>query len=137
MGKVVLDTSVVMKWFSTEGNRKQALKILKEIVKGKMTLVEPELIFYEAINALWFGKRFTTREINRIISEFTFLKPEIVPLDSHLLATILRLIDKFPVTVYDASFIALAEEHQIPLITADTKHHQKTFSKCIVPLIEV
>lgn len=134
MGRVVLDTSVIMKWFSMEESRKQALKILNEVVKGRITLVEPELILYEMVNALWFGKRITIRKINRIVNEFTRLEPEIAPIDSNLLSTVLDLMNRFPITAYDASFIALANRNKIPLITADIKHHQKAFSEFIVPL---
>jgi len=110
------------------------------------------LIFYELINAFWFGRKFTTKKISRIIEEFTNLEPEIVLLRSNklgllrsnklglfkpnLIEAILVLIKRCPITAYDASFIAIAEEYQIPLVTADTQHHKKTFSKFIVSLNE-
>lgn len=137
MEKVVLDTSVIVKWFSKEGGHRQALEILDKIVTGEVVLMEPELIFYELINACWFGRKFTIRRIKRIMNEFINLNPEIQPVEPKLMAAILKLIKKFPLTAYDASFIALAEEFKISLITADTKHHKKAFSKFIIPLGEI
>lgn len=136
MDKIVLDTSVIVKWFSLEENHEQSLRIRKGIVEGKINLVEPELIFYELTNALWFGKKFDNRKIGRILTAFRNLNPHIVPLNSELTTIILRLINKFPITTYDASFIALADELKISLITADTKHHKKSYSKFIIPLTD-
>lgn len=135
MDKVVLDTSVIVKWFSIERGHKQALKILNKVVNREIVLVEPELLFYELINAFWFGKKLTARQINEVFNKLTNLEPEIVSLDSKLISSILKFVNRFPITAYDASFIALANKHKIPLITADSKHHKKSFSKFIVPLI--
>lgn len=136
MDKIVLDTSVIIKWFSLEPGRKDALGIRDRVVQGKTDLVEPDLIFYELINALWFGKKFGSKKIGRILTEFRNLDPEIVALNPELTAIILKLINKFSITTYDASFVALANENKIPLITADTKHHKKAYGKFIIPLAE-
>jgi predicted nucleic acid-binding protein len=60
-----------------------------------------------------------------------------------------RLVDEFDptaltelmyggkLTSYDAVFVNLAEDRQLPLVTADYKHHQKTVSANIVCLSEL
>ncbi len=50
----VLDTSVVIKWFSQkdEDDLKKALKIRETYVDKICSIIVPELLFYEMANAL-------------------------------------------------------------------------------------
>lgn len=134
MDQIVLDTSVIIKWFSEEEGHEKALKILDKIAAVELALFEPELMFYELINALWFGKKLDAKRIGKILAEFVNLEPSIVLINAGLTAEVLKLISKFPITAYDAAFIALANLEKIPLVTADSKHHRKEYSEYIVPL---
>jgi predicted nucleic acid-binding protein len=40
-------------------------------------------------------------------------------------------------TVYDAIYVALADMLEIPLVTADEKHHRRQISKNIVYLKDI
>lgn len=136
MDQVILDASVIVKWFSKEKGHEKALEILNQVVEREIVLIEPDLVFYELINALWFGKKLSIRKINRILMEFINLEPKVFLVHPDLTSEILKLINKYPITAYDAVYIALANLEKIPLITADTKHHRKEYSKHIVSLNE-
>ncbi len=56
----VLDTSVIIKWFSTHGEEdlESALRLRDGLVSGNCTAVVPDLLFYELANALRYNPNF-------------------------------------------------------------------------------
>ena len=54
MKEFVLDTSVVLKWFSEFGKSDlhRALQLREGLLNGSVLLTVPELLFYEIANAL-------------------------------------------------------------------------------------
>ena len=66
MKEFVLDTSVVLKWFSAfgESDLSKALRLRKEMLEGTVVFVVPELLFYEMANALRYNPKLSARDVN-------------------------------------------------------------------------
>lgn len=131
MDKVVIDTSIVVKWFLDETDSDKALDLLNKIKNQSLLAVFPSIIFLEMQNAIYFSGSPTVEKLQTAILDFTNLKQEIINPDSILLNKTASLMVQFDLASYDAFFLALAEELKIPLITADKKHHKQKFSKYI------
>ena len=82
------------------------------------------------------GKKFTSSDTLRALDKFYSLEAEIIPESSELIKKTIAIAQKHQVTTYDAIFIALSEVKDIPLFTADYKHHVKSISKNIIWLSE-
>ncbi len=63
---MILDTSVVAKWFLEEEGTDKALKIRDDYVHGKIDVEIPDLLIYELGNVLRY-KGFTGEEIKSAI----------------------------------------------------------------------
>ena len=129
--KVVLDTSVLIKWFIQEDDSNEALKLLEEIKSGTVRLVLPQVVLLELINALFWGNKYAEEGILKAISDLNDLHPEIVIFDFQLAKEVVRNVVGFKIATYDALFLALAQQKQIPLITADRKHHLREYSPLV------
>ncbi|MBU1130378.1 type II toxin-antitoxin system VapC family toxin [Patescibacteria group bacterium] len=132
MEKIVIDTSVVVKWFVKENDFLSARNLLDRYKKGKVVFVIPKILFLELINALFFGAgKYRDDELKTALLSLVALRCEIVDMDIDLFFSVSELMNKFGVAAYDALFIALAKRENIYLISADKKHHKKEFYKKI------
>src|SRR3989338_1459981 len=62
--KFVLDTSVVVKWFSRdEDDAEHANKLRRQIQEGLCVITIPDLLFYELANALRHNPNFTAEDV--------------------------------------------------------------------------
>lgn len=138
MGKVVVDSSVIVKWLNQkdESYLKQAEAVLKDASDGKIELLAPEIAKYEVGNALLAGKKLSYSEGKEAL-DLLFSLPLSFYLTSFELAQSSYLIaDMAGITYYDASFIALAKEEQATLVTDNPKHQGKKLGVKVVPLSE-
>lgn len=129
METVVLDTSVVVKWFVEENGSKKAQGLLKRYVNKDLQIIVPEIICLELANALFFGAGFKKKDLSDALHAFYSLRIEMVQFGETFVKQIAEFMVKFRVPMYDSSFVFLAKNKKIPLITADRKHHSKKFYK--------
>lgn len=136
MTSIIVDTSVAIKWYAEEheGDLLKARELRKRIVEGSFSLVCPEIIILELINALRYGKKLLSEECIQSIRSFVELCSEMVPIPKA--DAIVEVVYQQAMASYDAAFVALARERDIPLITADYKHHKKSISPHIFWLSE-
>lgn len=131
---VIIDTSVVYKWYSLEENSDQAKSLLKKHLNKQETICTPELLLYELTNA-WITK--TSLNLNQIRRNFkNFKKLNIIfeHLSYEVINKALGLAKKYKITIYDASFIALAKQKKCQFITADEKLIAKVNLPFVKPL---
>lgn len=131
MEKVVLDTSVVVKWFVEEENSKKALDFLEKYRLGKLKILAPEIIGLELASALFFGVGLRRKILQEALGAFYDLGLTLISLDESLVKEASKYSEKFKIATYDALFIVLAEKEKCFLVTADKKHHQQRFSRRI------
>ena len=121
----VIDASVAVKWFSQEAHRLKAIKILKKLEHDQYHLIAPELLLYEVTNALWKGKRLNSEDIKSVVNDILNMGIEYYQLDKFLSFQAIDFMIKYDLTFYDAVYGALAFSVNIPLISANPKHHKK------------
>lgn len=117
---VVVDTSVAAKWFMPEEATgvAEALHLLEQHRDRAVSLVAPSLIRLELLNAL---KRRELRE-NMLLEAadiFEAYQLEVVEISALLAREAVQLALRCGLTVYDATFAALAASLDAELVTAD------------------
>lgn len=131
MDKVILDTSVVVKWFVDESDSDKAQDIIRKQKKKEIQIILPDIVLLELINALYYSEKYSQENITKAIEVMSKLKIVYKSLNNSLLLNVSSLVIRNKIQSYDALFIALAEQEKCPLITTDHKHHRKEISKMI------
>lgn len=121
---IILDCSVVAKWFfPSEEDGKVALKIRDLFLSKKISISVPVLIYYEINNLI--RTAIKSLRINEKLAKEAyqgFLELDLIAYSSkELMEMALEKAVSIDVSSYDASYLALAEYLKIPLITADQK----------------
>jgi len=121
MKRYVLDTSVVMKWFSehNEGDLDKALALRRGILEGAYAVVVPDLLLYELANALRHNPNLNAGDVNHAVQSVLDMGFDIRAVESATMERSIELAFKFKITVYDAYFLSLAQTESRPLLTAD------------------
>ncbi len=123
MKEIVVDSSVVIKWFVPQANSIQARKILDKYQDGELFLLAPDLIYAEVGNIIWKLHRFqgvSQVDAEAILNTFQSITLVITP-SSSLLNDAYRLAVAYQRTVYDSLYIALSLRRQCQFVTADEK----------------
>lgn len=116
---IVVDACVAIKWFIEEEDTPKAVCIQRKLLEGELTVIVPDLLFYEVINIL---KLKAVAELDEVVSALRILfelNLRVVPANREHLELAIYLSDKFNITIYDAIYVAIANDFNCPLITAD------------------
>lgn len=122
---IVIDTSIIVKWFSEEKFTEEALKIREKIRNKEEVGVFPDLLLYELSNALRYNPNFGEDDVKKAIKSILEMDMEIINLNSDILNDSISLAFQNDITIYDSSYIALARELDVELVTADKKLYKK------------
>ncbi|MSP13555.1 MAG: PIN domain-containing protein [Chloroflexi bacterium] len=128
---LVLDTSVIVKWFRQEEVlAQQALNVRDRYLRGDFSVAVPTLVAYELANVLAFKTDLSTVQVQEAVQSIFDIKLEWVVPSKSLVRRAVEISRTYATTVYDATFIAIAEERAGILITADERLSRKllTFS---------
>ena len=130
--EVVLDASVVVKWFNPEELSDYALELREMHVNDEIQIFAPELLLYEVINALKWNPEFNK---TNVLDASRSLVDLMITYEKIVLETSINIAYKYNLTIYDAAYIALAHDLKSPFITADDKlREQAGGEKCVVSL---
>ncbi|ABL77460.1 type II toxin-antitoxin system VapC family toxin [Thermofilum pendens] len=121
MREAVVDASVVVKWFVEEEGSDKALKVRDMYVEGEVELVAPELLVYEVLNALYYKRLFSEEEMAQVLEALEAYSFKLYPLKGEYARKALEISYRCDVTVYDASYVALAVLRDTYVYTADEK----------------
>ncbi len=120
---LVIDSSVVAKWFFVEPLTKQALAVRNDWELSRVDLIAPKLMLAEVGNIIWKRQRvglITEPEGNSLIARLLALSLPTVETET-ILPRAYSLGAAFDRTVYDALYLALAEAMAAKFITADLR----------------
>jgi len=122
---VVLDCSVIYKWFVDETDSDKARVYCKQLVDGSIQIACPRLLLYELGNVFRY-KNFT-KELQQkcfcILEKFSL---QLLDPSFEDCAKIGQIVEEFDITFYDASYLWLAKKYKCDFITADEKLVKKT-----------
>lgn len=121
----ILDASVVLKWFVDEQKSQAALSIRAAFVQENVPIIVPDLLLYECANALRYHPDFSEEEVHQSIESLFQLGIDIITPTASLLKKGSSIAVENDVTVYDATYLALAHELHDEFVTADEKFYHK------------
>ena len=122
---IVVDASVVIKWFIPEADSEKAVKLRDRHIEGSLTLIAPDLLVYEVANALTYHPDLSVDEIKQDLEALLMMDLDLIQPSGEFVSSIAEDARKYAVSVYDSSYIALAEATSSSLITADRKLYEK------------
>ena len=117
----VIDAGIAVKWFIPEEDSAIAHQLLTRYLQGLDSPIAPDLLISECGNVFWRRCRqgdMTAEEATESLADLLTLDIPVVPA-SNLVQAALRLALQHQRTVYDSLYLALAQERDCPLITAD------------------
>lgn len=125
----VVDASVVVKWFSQldADNLERALSLRDAYAQGNCLLIAPDLMLYEVVNALRHNPQLKEKDTQSAFESLVKMDLTISSPTEPDLRRVIGYSYKRGITIYDAAYLALADEYYCPLITADQKFHQKVY----------
>ncbi len=121
--EVVVDASVIVKWFSEEEGTKQALKIREDHINGAKFIIAPDLMIYELSNALRFKPGFNNVKVGRAIADIFSMQIDLITPSEDLVKRCSNTSFRFGITIYDACYIALGELMGTRVLTSDKKFY--------------
>jgi predicted nucleic acid-binding protein len=122
---IVIDASVIVKLAKKEEGTDRAVALIEEHTKGKEKIIVPSLLFYEVANALLYAKELKNKEISEFLEILDELDFEIIELSIKDILKAAFLGREKNITVYDASYLILAQKFDVDFITADLKLFRK------------
>jgi predicted nucleic acid-binding protein len=119
---LVIDTSVAYKWFADtdEPGVEAAVALLPAQLAGAIELHAPATLPVELANALRYSGHAPEVVLN-LIEGLDLVRIELAASTARRLNAASALAYRHGMSVYDALFLALAEELGCPLVTADRR----------------
>lgn len=118
---VVVDASVITKWFVQEEYSINALKLRGDYINRLIDIAAPELLPFEVINSLRYNPEFgekDTKESAKALERYSlWLSPILGKLAEKTIENAL----KYGITIHDSSYLSLAELENKTFYTADEK----------------
>ena len=135
---LVLDASVITKWFFEEEDTDQALKLLEKHKLETIQINVPVLLFFEFGNTV--VKKFredidTREEFNRNLTDLFSIQLSFAETKPDLLKLVYSLASRYEITFYDATYVALAKSLKCDFVTADKKLVEATKTLKFVKLL--
>ena len=124
MTRFVVDASVAIKWYLPEALAEQADRFLEEAATAGARLLAPDLIVAELGNILWKKhrlKEISPPEARQILTQIRDLFPIQLYSSIPLLESAWEVARIYERSVYDALYVALAEQCDAVFVTADEK----------------
>lgn len=132
----VLDTSVVVQWFhhSKEIHVSRAKKVWEDLSFGKISIILPDILFLELLNAFIKGKGSSSGSAYSILNELYEAPVIITEVSLPVLEIAAKLMQEYNLASYDAYFLALAKYEECQLISDDQKAHGQISDGSVVML---
>jgi predicted nucleic acid-binding protein len=119
LNEAVLDASVVLKWFHSEGEDhvEAAWELRERFEAGELRVLAPRLLWLEILNVAARRWRWTAAQLDQLAAAlpelgFELIEPELAGV-AHWVANGL--------TAYDAAYVAVAEQAGAQLVTDDAE----------------
>jgi len=133
---IVVDASIAMRWSATLARSDRA----EALLEGDEPIIAPDLVLAEITNAAWKAAVFggaSSEAVTLVVQESVDYFDELVPAaDLKDRALEIALTLKHP--AYDCFYLALAEQRECKLVTADERLRSRCaktpFAKLVKPL---
>jgi len=120
---LVIDASVVIKFYVPEILSDRAQEVMSWVADGKLVLLAPDLLYPETGNILWKKQRLhelTPDEVEEIVAAVTSL-PIKIEHSRQIMPLSVSIALHSGITVYDAMYVSVARIYETRMITADRR----------------
>jgi predicted nucleic acid-binding protein len=131
---IVLDASVIAKWFLEEPKSSEALHYRDLHAQKKEIIIAPSILIYEMAN-LFRYKNFIEKEIVLALEALENFKIEIFNLGFKDIIEAILLARERDITVYDSAYLLIALNFKCKFVTADEKLYKKVKDLGFVELL--
>ncbi|MEK7126736.1 MAG: type II toxin-antitoxin system VapC family toxin [Patescibacteria group bacterium] len=122
----IIDSSVLIKLIKKEENQEKAFELIETFFRKEIELGIPTLAYYEVMNYI---SRIHPYKAILLFSQILTLKMTEFFVTLENMAETINITQKFPKTAfYDATYHALAIQHNGTFITADENYYKKAKS---------
>ncbi len=132
---LVIDASVATKWFVEEEYTKQALALWNDYVERKIDLASSQPLPYEVLNALRRNPEFDVEDLSTAAKSLEKATLALYPILGELGRSTIETAVKYGITIYDSSYVALADFLGSMALTADERLLGKVGKKA--PLLHI
>lgn len=122
---IVLDASVVVKWFQEESDSEQALYFEKLHVNGEETIAVPDLLFYEVASVFCHKKGVTNEAADAALDTLAQMEIRTFTFSPLEMKEVFRFARTYAISVYDAIYAVLAQKLGCSFVTADRMLYNK------------
>lgn len=119
MAALVVDASVVAKWYLPERDHERARAIRDGYLDGRHDLLAPVLLPYEVVNALKYSGQYAGQRLIDASRSVVDYGISLVPYRDG--GPVAETAVELDITLYDASYLALAWERDATVYTADSR----------------
>lgn len=123
---MVIDASVILKWFIEERDSNKACDIKNNHIQGLYNITVPDIAIYEIGNALRYKVEFSIRDISKSLEELYALNLDIILPHPDIIYSVTEISRQNDITFYDAFYVALAKDLGFQFITADKQLYENT-----------
>jgi len=127
--KVVVDASVVARWYVQEEWHDIALKVRADYEKGLIDLLAPYLLIYEVSNSLRQSPDLNASDVSDSVKSLIDMQIDTRLLTKEEIEKIAMLAFEYNISIYDAVYFALSRSLGINFLTGDVKLYRKLGSK--------
>jgi len=123
VSRIVIDSSVVIKWFLDEEDSDKARHIYDNFEEGILTLIAPDLLNVEIGSIMWkhvVHRGMSDEDAQDVMDRYIELELNLVP-TTDLLYEAYRIAVTYKRSIYDSMYIALSVQEGSQLLTADKK----------------
>jgi predicted nucleic acid-binding protein len=118
---VVVDASVITKWFVQEEYSINSLKLRDDYVNRLVDIAAPEFLPFEVINSLRYNPEFGEKDIEESAKALEKYSLWLFPILGKLAEKTIENAFKYGITIHDSSYLSLADLESKRLYTADEK----------------
>ena len=121
MSEIVIDASVVVKWFIEEIDSDKARFLRDKFIDGKIELTVPSLLYFEVLNALKYSQLFDQSELDDAGESLENYGFNVITIKDEIRKHMIRVAVDHEMSIYDASYLGLSIGLGKIYYTADEK----------------
>jgi len=121
MIEIVIDASVVVKWFIEEIDSDNARLLRDKFIEGEIELTAPSLLYFEVLNALKYSQLFDPSELDNAGESLENYGFNIITIKDKIRKHMIKIAVEHEISIYDASYMGLSIGLDKIYCTADEK----------------
>jgi len=119
--EIIIDASVVVKWFIEENDSDKAVFIRDKFIDGKVELYVPTLLYFEVLNALKYSQLFRPTELEDAGESIENYGFKVILIKNEIRKHMIKVAVDYDLSIYDASYLGLSIGLEKIFCTADEK----------------